>query len=72
MTMGTKIAVMNQGEIQQLASPEEIYHHPANMFVAEFVGSPKMNFIPVSPAIRKHLSAMERRNSPFRSTMRFS
>ncbi len=60
MTMGTKIAVMNQGEIQQLASPEEIYHHPANMFVAEFVGSPKMNFIPVTAAISGDQKALVR------------
>ena len=47
MTMGHRIAVMNGGEIQQLASPLEIYNHPANRFVAEFIGSPPMNFFPV-------------------------
>ena len=47
MTMGDRIAVMNQGEIQQIATPLEIYNHPANKFVAEFIGSPPMNFIPV-------------------------
>ena len=47
MTMGHRIAVMNQGEIQQLASPLEIYNQPANRFVAEFIGSPPMNFFPV-------------------------
>lgn len=47
MTMGDRIAVMNAGQIQQLASPLEIYHRPANLFVAEFIGSPPMNFIPV-------------------------
>lgn len=47
MTMGDRIAVMNAGQIQQIASPLEIYHHPANLFVAEFIGSPPMNFIPV-------------------------
>lgn len=54
MTMGTKIAVMNHGEIQQLGSPEEIYQHPANMFVAEFIGSPKMNFIPASVSLSEN------------------
>ena len=47
MTMGDRIAVMNQGEIQQVAPPLELYHHPANLFVATFIGSPPMNFLPV-------------------------
>lgn len=47
MTMGDRIAVMNQGQIQQLAPPLELYNHPANQFVAEFIGSPPMNFLPV-------------------------
>ncbi|NET88880.1 MAG: ABC transporter ATP-binding protein [Kamptonema sp. SIO1D9] len=47
MTMGSRIAVMNQGEIQQIATPLEIYNRPANRFVAEFIGSPPMNFIMV-------------------------
>lgn len=48
MTMGDRIAVMNEGKIQQIAQPLEIYHHPANRFVAGFIGSPPMNFIPVT------------------------
>jgi multiple sugar transport system ATP-binding protein len=48
MTMGDRIAVMNQGQIQQVASPLELYHHPANQFVAGFIGSPPMNFLPVT------------------------
>ncbi|MGF1478304.1 MAG: ABC transporter ATP-binding protein [Cyanophyceae cyanobacterium] len=47
MTMGDRIAVMNEGEIQQIAAPLELYNRPANRFVAEFIGSPPMNFIPV-------------------------
>lgn len=47
MTMGDRIAVMNGGQIQQLATPLELYHHPANRFVAEFIGTPPMNFLPV-------------------------
>jgi multiple sugar transport system ATP-binding protein len=47
MTMGDRIAVMNAGQIQQIASPLELYHYPANRFVAEFIGSPPMNFLPV-------------------------
>lgn len=45
MTMGDRIVVMKDGFIQQAATPEEIYNHPANVFVAGFIGSPSMNFI---------------------------
>lgn len=45
MTLGQRIVVMNQGEIQQIASPEELYENPNNMFVAGFIGSPPMNFV---------------------------
>jgi multiple sugar transport system ATP-binding protein len=46
MTMATKIAVMNAGVIQQVGSPDEIYEHPRNLFVAGFIGSPAMNLRP--------------------------
>ncbi len=45
MTMGSRIAVMKDGRIHQVASPREIYEHPANMFVAGFIGTPPMNFL---------------------------
>ncbi len=45
MTLSTKVAVLNQGLIQQLDPPRRIYSHPANEFVASFVGSPQMNLI---------------------------
>lgn len=45
MTMGDRIVVMNNGIIQQVGSPEEIYNNPANRFVGGFIGSPPMNFI---------------------------
>ena len=45
MSMADKIAVMNQGVIEQLASPREIYERPASLFVADFIGSPAMNFL---------------------------
>jgi multiple sugar transport system ATP-binding protein len=44
MTMGSRIAVLNAGIIQQLGVPQELYDHPANQFVAGFIGSPAMNF----------------------------
>ena len=45
MTLGSKIAVMQGGEIRQFGSPQEIYDRPADLFVAGFIGSPSMNFI---------------------------
>src|SRR6187399_939043 len=46
MTMGDKIVVMKDGRIEQTGSPLELYDHPANLFVAGFIGSPAMNFLP--------------------------
>ncbi|GAF22048.1 LOW QUALITY PROTEIN: multiple sugar ABC transporter, ATP-binding protein [Bacillus sp. JCM 19047] len=46
MTLGERIVVMNEGKVQQIASPQELYARPQNMFVAGFIGSPAMNFIP--------------------------
>ncbi|MFC5530569.1 ABC transporter ATP-binding protein [Cohnella yongneupensis] len=46
MTMGTRIVVMKDGVIQQVAPPKKLYDEPANLFVAGFIGSPQMNFIP--------------------------
>jgi multiple sugar transport system ATP-binding protein len=43
MTMSTRIAVMRGGTLQQFATPEEIYRHPANSFVAGFIGTPSMS-----------------------------
>src|SRR5437660_2625692 len=46
MTMATRIAVMNQGEVQQFADPDTVYRYPANLFVARFMGAPPMNTMP--------------------------
>jgi multiple sugar transport system ATP-binding protein len=45
MTMADRIVVLKDGEVQQVASPQEMYEHPVNVFVAGFIGSPAMNFI---------------------------
>jgi len=45
MTLGDRVAVMRNGTIQQVASPQELYDRPANLFVAGFIGSPAMNFM---------------------------
>ena len=46
MTMSTKIAVMKLGVIQQMETPDMVYHYPANLFVADFIGNPKVNLMP--------------------------
>jgi multiple sugar transport system ATP-binding protein len=46
MAMADRIAIMNQGHLLQVGTPDEVYAYPANLFVANFIGSPSMNFIP--------------------------
>lgn len=46
MTMADKIVVLQKGVVEQIGSPLELYHHPRNLFVARFIGSPPMNFFP--------------------------
>jgi multiple sugar transport system ATP-binding protein len=46
MTLGDRVAVMRSGALQQVASPRELYENPVNLFVAGFIGSPAMNFLP--------------------------
>ena len=48
VTMADRIAVMNLGTLQQYGTPDEIYHHPVNTFVAGFIGSPAMNLLPAT------------------------
>ena len=45
MTLASKIVVLNHGRIEQVGAPLELYRHPRNLFVAGFIGSPRMNFI---------------------------
>jgi ABC-type sugar transport system ATPase subunit len=47
MTMGTRIAVMDKGELQQVGAPQDLYDNPRKLFVAGFIGSPAMNFVNV-------------------------
>ena len=49
MTMGDRVAVLRDGLLQQCDSPAKLYHEPANLFVAGFIGSPAMNMLPVAP-----------------------
>jgi multiple sugar transport system ATP-binding protein len=48
MTMADRIVVLNRGAVEQIGAPLELYHHPNNKFVAGFIGSPKMNFLPAT------------------------
>lgn len=56
MSMADYIAVMNNGEIEQMGPPQEIYDRPATMFVADFIGSPPMNLMPFHGALKKGVS----------------
>ena len=49
MTLGDRVCVLRKGVIQQVASPRELYEQPVNLFVAGFIGSPPMNFLPATP-----------------------
>jgi multiple sugar transport system ATP-binding protein len=53
MSMADKIAVMNDGIVEQLGTPQEIYDRPASLFVADFIGSPPMNFITVRAELHR-------------------
>ncbi|MGL4443364.1 MAG: ABC transporter ATP-binding protein [Alsobacter sp.] len=59
MSMADKIAVMNEGVIEQLATPREIYDRPASMFVADFIGSPPLNFLSFSAGLPAGADAVE-------------
>jgi multiple sugar transport system ATP-binding protein len=58
MTLGDSIAVFNQGLVEQVGSPLELYEHPHNQFVAGFLGAPRMNFMPCAPAGNEPSSAV--------------
>lgn len=58
MSMADKIAVMNKGYVEQFGAPQEIYDRPATMFVAEFIGSPPMNFLRFRGAVAKGAAAV--------------
>jgi multiple sugar transport system ATP-binding protein len=49
MTLADHVVVMNRGRIEQTGRPMDVYHDPANMFVAGFIGSPRMNFLEAAP-----------------------
>src|SRR5918997_2704256 len=50
MTLGDRVVVMRGGVVQQVGAPQYLYAHPANLFVAGFIGSPAMNFLPATVA----------------------
>ena len=59
MAMADKIAVMNQGIVEQYGAPQEIYDRPASMFVADFIGSPPMNFLRFNGAVTPGSTAVK-------------
>ena len=48
MTLADRIVILNLGNIEQVGTPDEIYNNPANIFVAQFIGTPKMNILPLN------------------------
>ena len=48
MTLGDRVTVLRRGMLQQMGTPRELYDHPGNLFVAGFIGSPPMNFLPAT------------------------
>jgi len=48
MSLANRIAILSAGELQQIGTPDDVYDHPANLFVAEFIGSPPMNLLEVT------------------------
>jgi multiple sugar transport system ATP-binding protein len=71
MTMGERICVMNEGEIMQVDEPLAIYHHPVNMFVASFIGSPPINFITGRIVNEEGRSCFVEKNDNADTTLRF-
>ena len=47
MTLADRIVILNHGNIEQVGTPDEIYNNPSNIFVAQFIGTPKMNILPI-------------------------
>lgn len=56
MTMSTNIAVMKFGVIQQMDSPDIVYHYPGNLFIADFIGNPKVNLLPGRVSTQNHVN----------------
>jgi multiple sugar transport system ATP-binding protein len=65
MTMADRMVVMQDGRIQQVGTPAEIYLHPANLFVAGFVGSPQMNIFPARLTMRGDMLGLEVKSDAF-------
>jgi multiple sugar transport system ATP-binding protein len=59
MTMGTRIAVLDGGRLQQVGPPQEVYDRPANVFVAQFIGGPPMNVLPAGAAAALGIGATD-------------
>ena len=82
MTMADRIVVLNAGRIEQVGSPLELYRKPANLFVAGFIGSPKMNFVNGAEAAKhgaptlgvrpEHILAVARSAAPGRAPSRIA
>src|SRR5258708_19675539 len=58
MALADRIAIMNQGIVEQIGTPQEVYDQPASMFVADFIGSPPMSFLRFEGTVRRGESSV--------------
>mgnify|MGYP005987411049 FL=1 len=56
MTLADKVVILNAGQVEQVGSPMEVYYNPESRFVAEFIGTPKMNFLPMDEELTNYLA----------------
>ena len=63
MTLGDRLALLRKGALQQVGTPRELYERPVNLFVAGFIGSPPMNFLPAD--VRRRLLGTPFGDVPF-------
>jgi multiple sugar transport system ATP-binding protein len=65
MTLANRLVIINEGVMQQVGVPMEVYHNPVNQFVASFIGTPQINFIPMTPVFNNQTIHFKRRDFSF-------
>ncbi len=62
MTLADKVVILSAGKVEQVGTPLDVYYNPQSRFVAEFIGTPKMSFIPVDTEIQNLIGSQDKRN----------
>jgi multiple sugar transport system ATP-binding protein len=60
MTLADKVVILNAGQVEQVGTPMDVYYNPESRFVAEFIGTPKMNFFPMDETVTNYLNNNEK------------